>query len=146
MSSNRGPESVTIVVGVDLAEFEEGLDDVENKRKVIEANVKRTVASTTRSLIQGARLAILTVQAITGAIDQTLFMMLESLTLASEALITIATAEVLTTRNVFRAGVQFLGAIAILVQINNVNRGRDELAARQGTAISAINAATTFLG
>lgn len=139
-------ESVSVVVGIDFSEMTHELREQEGKVEQFTNATKRTLIENSRKIIQGARLALYTTQAITGAIDETLFSIMEAGFLVYEELVAIATAESITVVGAIKAGLTFAAAIGILVQVRNVQRGRDEIAQRQGQGIQAIRAATTFVG
>ena len=140
------PDDVTVTVGIDFSEIDQEIAKEEIKVDTFKTKVKQIIKNSAASVIQGARLALYTVQAITGSVDQTLFSMMEAGILAFEATVAIATAESLTVVGALKAGLKFAAAIGILVQVNNIRQGKTEIAQRQGQGIAALNAAVTFVG
>jgi hypothetical protein len=127
-------------IGWDFTMLEEEAKEVKKTGEEVEKQVKRSTQSALAAARRAVQLTQLFLVASGVAIDQTLLVLSEAVILAAESITAIAAAESLTVVGALTAGIKLVAAGALLLQIQAINRGKQEASTRFAAAGAGLRA------
>ena len=139
------PIDATLRLGVDLTMLKQEVAETVETAEEAEFEIAKAINSSLGTVRSAIQMTSLFISASGTAVDQTLLSIAESIVLAAEAITGIAAAESLTLVGVFTAGIKLAAAGALLLQVNAINRGRTEAAARFMSLSGGLRGLSTIL-
>ena len=136
--------AIDIRVGFDTTSILEELADTNKEVDDAKKNAKLVIRSIQAGVRKAVQLSILAVEAVAGSLDAVTRYAIEGLLSIAEGIFTVASAEALSGVLIFRAGVHFAAATAIMIQINNMIHQRAETAQQMGRVAIFLRSAATM--
>ena len=136
--------AIDIRVGFDTSETLKEIADANKEVDDAKKNAKLVIRSIMAGVRKATQMSILAVEAVAGSLDAVTRYSIEALLSIAEGIFTVASAEALSGVLIFRAGVHFAAATAIMIQINNMVHQKTETAQQMGRVAIFLRSAATM--